>query len=440
MRTHDTASLARGPGFVALLVSLAGCLGLVLLWLKPDVRFLTHLADDAFRYHAPTDNFIALGQWTFDGVKPGTGLHVLWGYFLMLLLKLQPAFTPHTISVVGITVQSTSLAAASLLLARTGLRLFGRGAGWGVLAALSSTMLLQGGWLMENAFAIFMAAVIVDHLGRERVSCSSRATFAFSAVIGWLLELARSDAGLLAAFLLLMHCLLARRRIVDQTMPAAALCVFAGAGAGGVTILLHTHAVLQASAQQKLFWSGVESGGAFPAWAGPQFSLHPWLQYVALHFGGNERLLHLSSIAGHFLGLPFAACVLIGAFLMARQAGALARGLLATFGLLAVSYCFLYKNADVSEWFVSSFAVTLALAAAAAGAWFFPRIPIIAASTVMVLAMVGSIRSLAPPHPRQPPCMYRDGVALREGSLAEATGTCLQQTSSFPIATLGLLK
>lgn len=385
-----------------------------------------HLPDDAFYYLQPARNFATLGRWTFDGTEPATGFHLLWGYFLVALYRLWPGISFHALFLIAGAVQVACLALAALLLARTAIRLFGRGSGIGIaIVFLSATVLLQAGWLMESAFVILLAAALIELLARTGLPVRG-GVLAAALALGWLLELARSDAGLLPAFLLPMHLLLWRRKAVSRTMPIAAACVLAGALLGVGTILLHTHAVsghwLQASAQQKLFWSKIGGHTSFRSVLGTPLSVLQPLHGAVPHYARNTALVRLSSVAGHLVGFTVLVAVLAGAVLTARRAGALGRGLLATLSLLLVAYCLFYQHdGALFDWYISNFAAAMALMTAAAAAWYFPRAPYATGVVALLLVSAGWICSLVPSGPWQE-CMYRAGMYLHDHNLPEQQG------------------
>src|SRR5688500_6385445 len=83
--THGRALLATPRHDVALaagLVLLVGLLRVAWLALQGDARLITMVPDDAFYYIVLAQNFAETGRWTFDGVAPATGFHLLWGYLL----------------------------------------------------------------------------------------------------------------------------------------------------------------------------------------------------------------------------------------------------------------------------------------------------------------------------------------------------------------------
>ena len=424
MRTHSP--WRNEPFLVAMLAAAAGFLRLLILWLKPDGHLVMHIPDDAFYYLVPARNFAHMGRWTFDGVEPATGFHLLWGYFLVVLYRLMPGLSFHAVFALAGSVQVLCLSLAALLLSRTAVRLFGRGAGIGVAVVfLSATVLVQAGWLMESAFVILLAAALLDLLARTGLP-GRGGVLPAALTLGWLLELSRSDAGLLPAALLLMLLVLWRRGSVSRTMPIAAASVLAGACLGVATILLHTHVVsghwVQASAQQKLFWSSVGGRSSLRSVAGTPLSVLQPLHYAVPHYSRNAAAVRLASAAGHVAGFAVLAMVVAGAALLARRTSPLARALLVTLALLVAAYCVFYQHdGALFDWYISNFAVGMAVISAAAAAWFLPRAPRCTLALAAALTCAGWVCSLVPNGPWQE-CMYRAGLYLHEHDLPAAQG------------------
>ena len=56
-------------------------------------RLIDHIPDDAFFYLQTARTFARTGRWSFDGVEPASGFHVLWGYLLAGLYRVRPGIT-----------------------------------------------------------------------------------------------------------------------------------------------------------------------------------------------------------------------------------------------------------------------------------------------------------------------------------------------------------
>ena len=421
-RMETPPSTGNEPRLVSTLVTLIGLARLLFLLFKRDAQLVAYIPDDAFYYLVPARNFARLGRWTFDGVEPATGFHLLWGYLLALLFAISPHISLHLILLVAGIVQVGSLAAASYLLTRTSVRTFGPNAGWGiVLIFLSAAVLVQGGWLMESACVIALAAGVVELLARSTIRRGHMLP-AGCLLLGWLLELARSDAGLLAFSFFLMHLVLWRRKVVDRIMPAMAALLLVGAVLGLATTLLHTHRVsgqwLQASAQQKFFWTKVSGKISSRRIADKPLSLLQPLHNAIPPFSRHPALFHQLDRAERWQGFATFAVVLLGAFLIARKTSRSDRSLCVPLCVTLVSvvaaYCLLYRyDGDVQDWYVSNFVAPMALLAAAATSWYVRRFPLITKGAVVGFAIAGITFSLFPSYPWQE-CMYRTGLYLSD--------------------------
>ena len=113
------------------------------------------IPDDAFYYLVPARKFATFGRWTFDGVEPSSGFHLLWEYLLAGFFHFVPHATLHTIFAVFGTMQVLLLALAAYLLALTARKSFGPGVLPGLaLVFFSAACLQQEGWLLESALDI----------------------------------------------------------------------------------------------------------------------------------------------------------------------------------------------------------------------------------------------------------------------------------------------
>lgn len=416
-------------------VALAGLSRLLFLLHKPVATLVQHIPDDAFYYLVPARNFAGYGRWTFDGVEPATGFHLLWGYVLASLFAFVPQISLHGIVLVCGLLQVCCLALGAYLLTRSGVRLFGRGAGLGVGAVfLSSVVLVQGGWLMESAAVIAIGAVVVDRLCRPACA-DGPIPLASYLLIGWLLELARSDAGLLAFALLVMHVVLWQYKAVDRSMPKAATLVFIGAVLGIGTTLLHTHLVsgvwVQASARQKLYWSSVSAKPPLQTIADEPLAVLQPLRYAIPGYGHPlpAPFLHRPNLfrrfykAGTWFTRATLFLVAIGILAGFRKRSMPARASVLTLFLLVVAYCAFYRHdAAVQDWYVSNFVAPMAMLTAASVAWFYRRHPTAVAGFVLVLVVPGLTYSFITNYPWQE-CMYRGGLYLNDQSTPGLVGS-----------------
>jgi hypothetical protein len=379
----------------------------------PDIALVKYVPDDAFYYLILARNFARLGRWTFDGVEPASGFHLLWGSAIAAVYRLAPGIGLHSILVVLGVVQIVCMTAAAWLVGRTAVRLFGRGAWIGVAVVfLSALSLLIGIGMMETALEMLVAAAVVDLLCRTDDAVSRG--FAFAFLLGLAGTLARSDFGLLPFGLFAMQWVLWRRGLSSARMVRLAGAVLAGAAAGVAVVAVHTHWIsggwVQASARQKLFWS--QTGG---------FSIAPARRMVFRFFSLVENADGLTATverAGHVISM--AVWALLGlALLLAvlRRSGGAVRGsrtILAAMGLVVAAYLGLYRfDTEIQDWYAGSFEVPLALLVAGTLSGFVTRHRVVAFGLAGAFCITQVALSFHGPWPLQDQ-LYLGGISLRE--------------------------
>lgn len=249
-------------------VALAFCLVLVVglarvgwLALQSDARLVTMVPDDAFYYIVLAQNFAAAGGWTFDGVAPATGFHLLWGY---LLAGVQWALgNPdwRGLFLTGAALSAVAVAGAAGLVAATARRSFGpAGALGATFAFLSFAGAQQATLLVEAPFVILIAAALIALTLRRDVPADGGTLLAAFA-LGFAGMMARSDFGLLPLGVLAGHGLAHLARLERRAALLAPAAALAGAVAGLAAVLAHAYAIsgvgLQASADIKHHWSAL---------------------------------------------------------------------------------------------------------------------------------------------------------------------------------------
>jgi len=407
-----------GDKTFAALVFCAGLLRLGILFRLPESGLIQYLPDDAFYYLTPARNFAALGRWTFDGVEPSSGLHVLWGYLLALYFHIVPNSTLHMVFAVAGFFQVCCLALAAYLVADAGHRMLRQSIVPGVgIVFLSAACLSQAGWLMESAVTILASAAVIWLLARERIDLRP-GVMVGAALLGFFLMMSRSDSGLLALVLFLTLVILWKRRKVEASMAGAGTLVLAGSVVGLLTTLFHTHWVsgkwVQSSAQQKIFWTSVMPHG---------LPLMDTLYVIATIFNPlfNEKV-----ILANILGSAHAAQIIIltvrllvlaaigwGLYGALRKGkGSAANGLL--LGLIAslLLYAAFYTlDAAVQEWYVANLAAPAALLSGSAVAYLVGRKRRPVYTAAAVLCVTGFVFSLTPTF-EYGEVLYRSGVYL----------------------------
>lgn len=417
---ESSVQSSSGPGekFLATVVLCAGLLRIAILFRLADGNLVQHIPDDAFYYLAPARNFAALGRWTFDGVEPSSGLHMLWGYLIALLFRIAPNATLHQVFAVAGVFQASCLALASYLVAVTGRRILKQNIVPGVaIVFLSAVCIEQAGWLMESVITILASSTVLWLLARERIHITP-ATAAGAVLIGFFLMMSRSDSGLLAFLFLVTLVILWKFGKVEASMPFVGALVLGGAVFGLLATVLHTHWVsghwVQSSAQQKVFWTHVMPRS---------LPLVDTFFVIASFFNPlfNEKLFLEKAIGSHLAAklvinlLRLVILVPIGwglCSVIRLRRNTAAQGIL--FGLLAVLLCysaFYSLDAAVQDWYVANLAAPAAILSGAAFAYLMQRSRILVYSFVALLCIPGFIFSLTPTFLWQE-AMYRSGVYL----------------------------
>ncbi|HXZ85536.1 MAG TPA: hypothetical protein VEI82_08610 [Myxococcota bacterium] len=216
------------------------------------------IPDDAFYYLVPARHFAELGRWTFDGVAPATGFHLLYGYALAGLFRVAPQLDGATLFGVVAGAGTLAFAAAVWAVARAAVRDFGAPAALGVALAFTAPVALrQPTLLVESCLVLLFSSALLALLSRagEPPELGPRG-LAAALALGLLGNLARSDFGLLPAAGAAVFWALGRR-----AQARLALAATLGAALGVVAVSLHTlhwsGSVIQSSARMKQHWSAL---------------------------------------------------------------------------------------------------------------------------------------------------------------------------------------
>jgi hypothetical protein len=226
----------------------------------PDAMRVAHMPDDAYYYFGLARNFAASGHWTSDGgISSATGFHLLYAYTLALLSWVGVVNLP----VAGIALNALSAVVACWLLIVVVHRLYGPLAMLFVAPLLTSACFQAGAVSgMEWGFCLVFMCAYVRALASaaEPVGRCHPAWQAF--VWALLMELSRSDAGLLAAAML-AAAWLRRRQHPRDLMLRSTVAGLMGASLGLVITLAHTHALrgkfITGSAEVKHLWASRHS-------------------------------------------------------------------------------------------------------------------------------------------------------------------------------------
>jgi len=404
-----TVSRPSPAAFNAFLVCLIEVARIAFLARLPDGALVQNIPDDAFYYLQAARNFCRLGRWTFDGVAPSSGFHLLWGYVLAALFRVHIGASLHVLFLVGSILQSLGLALAAFFLTKTAERFAGPGAWGGVLLVfLSGISLLQGTWMMESSFAILSGAVIFYFIAR--VDLQVTAAILMSVLfLGILASLARSDSGLLALWLLIGHVFLWKFGISNRKMMLAASTLLLGTLLGVGMVLFHTHLVSgqwsQASAQEKFFWSTVTGRSLTQP-------VHIFLLFFNPLINSIWAKRHPSGIGYlRLLELALTAAGLVMMIRTRRRPETLAFALVSLLTIL--SYCFFYRydSAAVQPWYVGNFQAPAALLTGIGLAWFFQRYPCAMTSALAMICLCSITCSFRASFPWQE-TMWRAGIFL----------------------------
>ncbi len=251
-RKIANARVACVLGCAAVVVS-AGA-RLVLFLAEPLDAQLAVIPDDAFYYVLAAKRFALTGEWSFDGVAPATGFHLLYGYLLAVLFRAAPELSNAGLFALLGAGATALLGASAYLVARAASHELGPRAALGVVLVFCAPIALtQQTFLVESVLVIFFSSALLDVLARGG---DSKSWLALAFAVGLAGNLSRSDFGLLGA-----ACAVAlwwARRAGPARLAAAAT---AGAALGVCVLALHTFALtgewLQSSARMKSHWGAL---------------------------------------------------------------------------------------------------------------------------------------------------------------------------------------
>ncbi len=373
-------------------------------------RLYAQIPDDAFYYLVLARNHAAHGAWTFDGVAPATGFHLLLGYLLSFMYSTHQNIGFMEVFVVSAIVNSLCIAASAGIVAWLVVELYGAAGVFGVgLVFLNSLIIRQSTALMEAPLVIFCASVLWSSVFHPRLKFT-RFRIALGILAGFLGMMARSDFGLQAPILLASAI---AGRYARRWSPEAALVAawgLAGGIAGLGVVLAHSYSIsghlFQSSALIKRHWSTVNG-----------YSMHPsvyLLTSLAEPYLASVKVKRLVAHAPILAAILWVDATRVKALV---QSSSLYPAVAA--GLVIVGYVLFYSlNGDIQEWYCASLAVPLSLSLAA----LFSSIPhlndprVIAAAAVT--AAIALWTSVVPVWPWQK-SMHDAGIFLR--SLAPTT-------------------
>ena len=234
----------------------AALVRLVLFLAAPIDQQIGLIPDDAFYYLVPARHFAELGRWTFDGVAPATGFHLLYGYLLAGLFALAPRIGDPALFGVSAGTETLLFCASAALVARAVARDFGPPGALGVALAFTAPVALrQPTLLVESCFVLFAGSALLELFSRAGARAGP-GLLAAAVALGLVGNLARSDFGIFPAAFFAAS-LAAGRRAQARLALAATL----GAALGVALVTLHalhfSGSFLQGSARMKSHWAAL---------------------------------------------------------------------------------------------------------------------------------------------------------------------------------------
>ena len=384
------------------LVGLIGAARLLFLHRLPDRLLVRHIPDDAFYYLVMGRNFALTGRWTFDGVEPASGFHLLWGYLLAAMYRVAPAISLHgALFFAGIT-DIACVTLAAWLAARTAIRLFGEGAQTGVaVVMLSAVALVWDVNLMETAPVLLASAAVLSCLCRTD-GLDSPGRLAGAVGLGLFGMLARSDFGMLPLCLFAMHVVMLWRGLSSRATVRLAAAVLVGSVAGLAVVFLHTHWIsaewLQSSAQEKLLWSRFRG-----------FSTEPARQLLWRFFSllENSEVISRRKLAlANAVSWGVLVALSLGLAMKVRQGDRAARAIVGGLCCTLAAYVLFYRyNSDeLQPWYVANLEIPVAVLGGGGAAWLLQR------QHVLTLAVAGAMCASGIAFSFEPPFTFQAGL------------------------------
>lgn len=414
MSSQAQAKQHRNPALVVgLLVAVVEIFRIGWLLHFPVGKMVQRIPDDAFYYLVLAHNFASQHRWTFDGIAPASGFHLIWGYLLAFIFKLAPSIGFKQIFTLGAAIEACAMGFAAGLTVAALRRLIAPRASWPVAVIfLSAISLMQGTLMMEGPFVLLAGALLLYQLSR---ASSSGKSLALGLLLGCLGTLARSDFGLLPFWLFLGLLLSRPRDAARSALIRTAAAQLAGAGLGVFILLLHTHWIsghfTQSSAQMKLLWATMEHSQIKELIALQQGLVSPLYNAI----GPFENSFWSRHVVDERIRNVLYLLLIVGAvrfFLRHRQerSGALVA---AVFGVLACYTVFYRFDGTVQMWYIVSFELSVCVLAVAAWNSLREKSQFRLRPLVIGLCFAGIVFSLRAEYPWQE-VMYRGGVLLHE--------------------------
>jgi hypothetical protein len=252
--------------YIALAIFLICITRVLYFYLGPDEHLIGVVPDDAFYYIQLAKHRVADGFWTFDGISPATGFHLLYGYFLVVLFYIFPTIDWRELYLTVGILSSFAIGFASLICSITVSRLYSKDiAPLITIPFLSMPVFLQSTSMMESWLVIFFCALTFYTLATER-SITNKLSIISLISIGMLGSLARTDFGMLPGIIFFTTIITSRFR--KNEMAVRAFYLLSGAICGVAIALFHNYLISgelsQASAHVKFYWSSVDGHNLSP--------------------------------------------------------------------------------------------------------------------------------------------------------------------------------
>lgn len=407
-----------GPYLAALLAS--GVVAVRAWRIAPggDESIVQAMPDNAFYYLVQAKHFATSLAWTFDGVRPATGFHLVWAYLLAAFYRVWPQPTLVNTFVFGAVVACLCHGIAAYAVARKLSQIVPSAAA--VAATITvfcvGTIPATGTFCTATPSMLLAAALTCVALTSDAVV--TRRSAALLIVLGVAGTFCRTDYIILPAAFAFAQALLVRPRSWRGMVSTPAAICLEGAILGFLLVAAHTFmisgAVVQASVATKARWSSILGHDLDPALAAMGRVLSTGLS--------ESSLLAVSA------GIGVCACVALWLARHDRQ-----RMQLALAGSAAsVAYVFAYAHNTVAIplWYAGSFALPLLLLLAVV-LGSIPRRAIALPIAVMMISGVSQQKrtELAPwPHQLAP---MLAGVGFAQGEPPGSTGAWNAGVLSF---------
>lgn len=364
--THSQANSSEVSGNLPIAMGLLFfgwecCRYLYLFRYADDSKLAEWVPDDAFYYLILGRNFAVLHRWTFNGVAPATGFHLLWGYTIALIYRLAPHISLHQIFTLLYFPAAVLLATALALTCSLMRRLFGPFSVLGTAAIFCTSLAIQlPNFLMESGLVVFFSCLAVYNVFREEKPLTKRSVAAAFAV-GVLGMLSRSDFGMIP-LVLFVACLAMDRRIKAPRVKLAG-SVLAGSIIGLVMVLGHTYVasghLVQSSARVKRYWSVVDGDSQ---WLSAWRAFSPLLEYARGQPLGAGYIVFVYALGATLLLLGIAGAA------RSRLNRRSTMTITCAMGGIALGYIglYTYDSAAVQAWYFANYLVPYSILAGSA--------------------------------------------------------------------------